>query len=79
MTAREGGHSGWHRPDESNAVDAILHRIRTGMSTDRDADRVAAMLRAAHDWGWRNGVASRDESRGCETCRYRSYTKEGEQ
>ena len=46
-----------------NTLPTILHRIRTGMSTDEDADRVAALIYAAHDWGWRDGVASRDESR----------------
>ena len=40
----------------------ILHRIRTGMSTEVDAERVEALIRAAYDWGWRIGGASRDES-----------------
>ena len=46
-----------------NAVDAILRRIRTGMATEDDAERVEALIRAAYDWGWRIGGASRDESR----------------
>ena len=46
-----------------NAVDAIFHRIRTGMATAEDAERVEALIRAAYDWGWRIGGASRDESR----------------
>ena len=46
-----------------NAVDAILHRIRCGLATEEDAERVEALIRAAYDWGWRIGGASRDESR----------------
>ena len=46
-----------------NTLPAILHRIRTGTATEDDAGRVDAMIRAAHDWGWRNGGASCDDSR----------------
>ena len=49
--------------DDNNTLPAILHRIRTGMATEDDAERVENLIRAAHDWGWRDGVASRDESR----------------
>ena len=41
----------------------ILHRIRCGLATEEDAERVEALIRAAYDWGWRIGGASRDESR----------------
>ena len=41
----------------------ILHRIRTGMATEHDAERVENLIRTAHDRGWRDGVASCGESR----------------
>ena len=44
-------------------LSTLLHRIRTGTTTDADAGRVDAMIRAAHDWGWRNGGTSCDDSR----------------
>ena len=46
-----------------DTLTGVLHRIRSGMTTADDAGRVDAMLRAAHDWGWRNGGASCDDSR----------------
>ena len=48
--------------DDNNILPDILHRIRTGMATEVDAARVEGLIRAAYEWGWRNG-ASRDESR----------------
>ena len=47
----------------TDTLTAVLHRIRTGTATDADADRVDAMIRLAHDWGWRNGGVPRDNSR----------------
>ena len=46
-----------------DTLTGVLHRIRTGTATEDDAGRVDAMIRAAHDWGWRNGGASCDDSR----------------
>ncbi len=46
----------------TDTLTAVLHRIRTGTATDADADRVDAMIRLAHDWGWGNTGCARGES-----------------